>query len=238
MKKLIRKIVPKQVSTFLINIITRLAIIYYSVVFKNLVIRKNSTDFLVFKTVFITNRLKLPKNIKPRLIIDAGAYTGLTSLFFSRKYPKARIIAVEPDEENFQILEKNTETVKKITPLQAGVWNKITKMRNKKRKTGEWGNTTTEAHIKKPNDIEALTINKILKIIDRHRIDILKIDIEGAEKQLFENNYKSWLSKVKVLVIELHDYIKKGCSKNFYEAVNNFDWTEHRNGEKVILVKK
>jgi hypothetical protein len=52
------------------------------------------------------------------------------------------------------------------------------------------------------------------------RIDIIKLDIESSEKQLFLDNFDYWLPKTKIIVIELHDWMEEGCSKAFFEAIN------------------
>jgi hypothetical protein len=52
-------------------------------------------------------------------------------------------------------------------------------------------------------------------------VDLLKIDIEGAEREVMEES-GAWINTVAVLMIELHDDIKPGCSKAFYEATEGF----------------
>ena len=50
----------------------------------------------VFKAIFIRRNYRFPVDINPKLIIDGGAYVGYSSIYFSLKYPQAKIIAVEP----------------------------------------------------------------------------------------------------------------------------------------------
>mgnify|MGYP000361339186 CR=1 FL=1 len=54
--------------------------------------------------------------------------------------------------------------------------------------------------------------------------DLLKIDIEGAEKELFSENTDYWLGKVNMIIIELHDWMRKDCSKNFYSAIKKYKY--------------
>lgn len=72
-------------------------------------------------------------------------------------------------------------------------------------------------------DIESITIDQILELKKWDTIDILKIDIEVAEKELFEDNYKSWLPKVKVIYPETHDRMITKCSFTVINAINQFD---------------
>ena len=68
-------------------------------------------------------------------------------------------------------------------------------------------------------------------------IDILKLDIEGAEKQVFSGSTE-WLENVKVLIVELHDNLEVGCASNFYRATANYNFIEYRKGENVIMIKE
>ena len=60
------------------------------------------------------------------------------------------------------------------------------------------------------------------------KIDIMKIDIEGSEKELFESNYESWLPKVKTLIIELHDHMRKGA------ALSKYNFSLAVKGEDIV----
>ncbi|WP_315817027.1 FkbM family methyltransferase [Paraflavitalea speifideaquila] len=63
----------------------------------------------------------------------------------------------------------------------------------------------------------SITINDIIEKYQLLKIDLLKIDIEGSEKELFSGNYNSWLSKVGAIVIEVHDWFRPGCAAAFSE---------------------
>jgi hypothetical protein len=67
-------------------------------------------------------------------------------------------------------------------------------------------------------------------------IDILKLDIEGAEKEVFSNCDK-WLGNVRILMIELHDHLKPGCSSIVYSALAKFNFSECRNGTTIVLTR-
>ena len=68
------------------------------------------------------------------------------------------------------------------------------------------------------------------------KVDLLKIDIESAEKELFEGSLDSaWLQDVSVIMIELHDRLKPGCSSAFYRAVSQFEFSQHVVGEVVVV---
>lgn len=52
--------------------------------------------------------------------------------------------------------------------------------------------------------VSSFSIPFIMNKFDIDSIDILKVDVEGAEKVLVESN-KEWLNKVKIILIELHE---------------------------------
>ncbi len=62
---------------------------------------------------------------EPGVIIDAGANIGTSSIFFARKYPGARIFAIEPETSNFTLLKKNTRKYRNIVPIKAAIWGNI-----------------------------------------------------------------------------------------------------------------
>ncbi len=65
------------------KLISSIIIKIYKLKCKNLIIRHRTTDSAVFRSVFLFKEFKLPIKINPKLIIDAGAYTGLSALYYS-----------------------------------------------------------------------------------------------------------------------------------------------------------
>lgn len=238
MKQMLKKMVPKSVIDLTLRIITFFFVKYYSLIYNPLIIRKNTTDNLIFRSIFIFKEFKLPIKIKPKLIIDGGAYTGLSALYYSSKYPDAKIFAVEPEESNFEILEKQTKKIHNITRIKAGLWYKDAFLKIVNGKTGKWDFTVKEVEKSEAYDIKAVTIDDLLKRSGFDEIDILKLDIEGSEKELFSKNYNSWINKVNIIVIELHDWMREGCAQSLYSAINQAEWKKYKSGEKLVLIRR
>jgi FkbM family methyltransferase len=199
--------------------------------------RKNTSDEKVFWQIFVEKELDLDYKIEPKLIIDGGANIGASTLWFAKKFPSAQIIAVEPEESNFKILQKNCGALPNVKLIKAALWNKNTELKIKNIGLGKWGFAVVES---KPDDkkkITAITIDNILADSGREEIDILKLDIEGSEKELFELGFENWLGKTKILIIELHDHLRSGSEQAFRSAIAKYNFTENRNGEKVVLIK-
>ncbi|MEK6816484.1 MAG: FkbM family methyltransferase [Nanoarchaeota archaeon] len=235
-KRLVLRFVPKQSLRKLTRFVGRIYLIYYSRKFNPLIVRQGESDIDAFVQIFVQKDYKLPIKISPELIIDGGANVGYASLWFASKYPGAAIIAVEPEASNFETLEKNTAGFSNISRIKAGIWHKNAHLKIIDSGKGKWAFTTEEAGPSEKFDIDTITIGDILQKSRHERIGILKLDIEGAEKEVFSKDYEPWLEKVDVLIIELHDIMKEGCSERFYSAVNKYRWKEFRNGENIILV--
>jgi FkbM family methyltransferase len=201
-------------------------------------LRKNTSDPSVFWQVFVEKEYDIPLNINPKLIIDGGANIGCATLWFRKKYPEAQIIAIEPEESNFKILEENTKKLDQVKIIKAGIWNKNTTLKIDNPGLGKWGFETKEADSSDKNSLTAITIDKILADSGCKEIDILKLDIEGSEKEVFESGYENWLDKTKVIIIELHERMREGSEKSFYSAIAKYNFEKKRHGENIIMIKK
>ena len=87
---------------------------------------------------------------------------------------------------------------------------------------------------------QGITIEKIFRDSSFEYIDILKLDIEGSEADIFSerSNYQSWLPYVKVLIIELHDRMRSDCSYNFFRAIGWYRYFFMFIGENLIFIRE
>lgn len=203
-------------------------------------LRMPSSDVWVYKQIFVSDEYKFDVIIEPKVIVDAGANIGLASIYFSEKFPKATIIALEPEKNNFNLLCENIKNYPNIIPLEAALWDKNTRINLCNAGLGDWGFMTADLNhesknLKIEHDVQALTVNDILSKYSLNKIDILKIDIEGAEKEVFFDT-STWLNQVDALIVELHDRMKEGCSRSFYNNTDGFS-TEWYRGENIYLSK-
>lgn len=198
--------------------------------------RANTSDVPTFEQVFLGHEYDVPfPNRNPRLIIDAGANAGYATIFFAQKFPKAQVIAVEPDPDNFAALTRNTEHYPNVTRVQAGLWYKKTFLKIKNTHAEKWAIQVSERDNSDESTIAAITIPDLMTGACCESIDILKLDIETAEEQLFESGYESWLDKVDLILIEIHDNLKPGCSTSFYRATSKYRFKQSISGENIIL---
>ncbi len=204
----------------------------------SILLRPKTSDIYVFDLVFLWDEYGRQKYInKINFIIDLGANIGLTTLYFHKEYPEASIIGVEPENSNFEILRLNTKHIDKIQIYNKAIWNKKTKISLINNITND--NDGYCFGRGNDNNVETITINELLKNSQYRYIDILKIDIEGGEKNLFYENYENWLPFVRLIIIELHDLTQHGASKNVFKAIGeyNFDIV-FKNKESVFCINR
>jgi FkbM family methyltransferase len=202
-------------------------------------LRMPSSDVEIYGQVFIDLEYDFLVETQPEVIVDAGANIGLASIYFANKYPDAKIIAIEPEHSNFEILKENVSPFSNIIPIQAALWNKNEEINLVDPGFGKWGfmtemkNSLESLPDHTSHPVAAMTIDQIMKDFKLEKIDILKIDIEGAEKEVFDDT-SAWIDKVNSLIVELHEHLKSGCNRNFYCGSNGFDHEWHQ-GENVYL---
>jgi FkbM family methyltransferase len=198
--------------------------------------RPQHSDKITFREIFIRKEyaIELPPSLKPTVIVDAGANIGFTSVYFANRFPNAKIFSIEPDDENFKLLTYNTSRYASITPLKNAIWHgdEIISLRDKG--YGERGFI-----IEKGDHGISLQGISLTQLIQQHQlkhIDILKMDIEGSEKEVFSIGYDRWLPLTRCLIIELHDRMKPGCSRAVFEAVNKYDFSLAIRGENLVFL--
>jgi FkbM family methyltransferase len=154
------------------------------------------------------------------------------------KYPESKIIAIEPDRDNFNLMKKNIEPYPNIIPILGALWDKNEMINLVDPGLGNWGFMVDRATSKQSNSsrIKGMTIDKIISDYNIEEIDILKIDIEGSEKEVF-SDITLWIDKVNVLIVELHERMKSGCNRSFYNGTNDHFIKEWHQGENVYLSK-
>lgn len=210
----------------------------------NIGIRTETSDFDVFKQIFISKEYQSvvdlfnKYNYTPSLMIDAGANVGYSSLYLSAFFPDINIIALEPFEGNYHQLALNTKGIN-AQAIKAALWSSDDdlKISHDFRDGKEWSKTVTQAS-KKENEIlvKAVSLGSILRDHTISSIDFFKIDIEGAEEEvIFSESFQQNIDIIKVIAVEIHDEV---CSRqricDFFSQ-KGFKW--FNSGELVIAHK-
>lgn len=134
----------------------------------------------------------------PEWMIDAGAYTGDTAAYFLSRFPKLKVIALEPNPPNYEMASQNLKPYgDRAVLMKKGLWADDQNLLFD-------GASTGAAIQDKGFEIECISLPTILEQFSIARINILKMDIEGAEKAIFSSNPEAWLARVDLLIIEIH----------------------------------
>jgi FkbM family methyltransferase len=208
-------------------------------------LRIRSSDVPTYEQIFIKQEYNFSAATQPQVIIDAGANIGLASIYFANKFPAAKIIAIEPEASNFALLKRNVAPYPQIVPVQAALWHRNEEIDLVDPGLGTWGKwgfmTEKKGSAEKLSGstchaVTAMTVDRVMADHNLTKIDIFKIDIEGAEREVFSDT-SAWIDKVDSMIIELHERMKAGCNRSFYCGSNGFD-EEWQQGENVFLSKR
>ncbi len=160
--------------------------------------RLTSEDKLVvFGNIIKGEALEGPLPPDARFIVDAGGYIGDSAALFLSRYPNARCVVIEPGSAYARAALNLARYGERAVLHQAALMSSPGFCRIQEADTG------SEAHADANGTIKAITLPEILAASPHGRIDILKIDIEGAEVALFQSAAE-WLSFVDCITIELH----------------------------------
>jgi FkbM family methyltransferase len=164
-----------------------------------ILIRPASADVgSLVNNVFREEWGQLPRTFTPKVIIDAGAYIGDTSAYFLTRFPDARVIALEPNPESHVMASRNlTPYGSRVTLMRAALWVEIGRVR--------FSGGGTGARVSEDGEyVHSTTIPECIRLASTRTIDLLKIDIEGAEVAVIEGGVGSWLEHIRVLLLETH----------------------------------
>ncbi|MEE8058296.1 MAG: FkbM family methyltransferase [Pseudomonadales bacterium] len=201
--------------------------------------RTSTPDIKVAVSCLIHEEYKNIRHADPHVIVDAGANIGTSSMYFAKKYPNAKIFAIEPEQENYDVLVKNISQYRNVIPIKAALWSQKETRVLQDRDTGAWGytvSTVDEGSSSTGQETQCITVSSLMSDHGIDSIDIFKMDIEGGEKDVLADA-GSWIDKVDVLTTELHDRICMGCDRAFYLATKDFTHFE-KQGEKVTAYRQ
>ena len=201
-------------------------------------LRSEQADIAVYREIFVDRQHAIDLSFAPRAIIDGGGNIGMAAVDFALRHPLARIITIEPEKANFEILRMNVRAFPNITPIRAALWKHETELALLDPGLGAWGFRTSAdpSEMQRSPTVSALTVQSIMDNFKIDVIDILKLDIEGAEREVFETS-SVWINKVRVLIVELHEEFSAGCKHAFESATQDFDY-EYRGGGKIVCRRR
>jgi FkbM family methyltransferase len=183
--------------------------------------RRGTSDLEVFDQIFVSREYRCLDSLKEQgLIIDCGANVGYSATYFLSVFPNSFVVAVEPDPDNFNMLQRNLRPYEgRYIGIKAAVWPRAEKLRFKQSNIGlgkEWGRAVEPDDSNARHQIETVDILGLIAHSPYKRASLLKIDVEGAERELFDKPPLPWLDLIDNIVVELHGNLAK---ERFFNAI-------------------
>ena len=198
-------------------------------------VRPRDSDSWVMCQVFSDLECELPPEIadlEPRVILDGGANAGFSTRYFAEKNPDAVVLAVEPDANNAEMIGLNTKPVAdRVRLFRGGLWSSDGHVRVSNHGASSWQLQFEPAEADDPSAVECWAVPTIMERAGVEHIDVVKLDIEGAEEQVFRDGDLGWLERVRALVIETHGETADAVVR---EAMSSRGFQLGRQGEKLV----
>jgi FkbM family methyltransferase len=168
---------------------------------------------------------QLPANFIPEYIVDAGAYIGDITLYFLNRFPNARAVSLEPNQDNYALAQRNLEPYgDRVRLLQKGLWSSSRNLTV----AGSFTGSRLQDSSAGGTQIPCTDVNSLMDDFSMPRLDLLKMDIEGAEAEVLLVESERWLNRTNLLIVEYHgDEIASKCRKHLHAA--GFDGFTYRN---------
>ena len=148
---------------------------------------------------------------------------GYASIWFLNQFPSAHVIAVKPDPDNYRICQQNLAPYgPRDSVLNTALWSHPTGLvRLRTGLTMEAAALVRAAMNGEKPDLTAVDIPSLIEMSRESVVDLLKLDIEGAESEVFKSGAEHWLKHVRNIVLEIHG---PECEGIFSAAMRSFDF--------------
>lgn len=184
-------------------------------------------------------RIRVPPGSPPiRHVVDAGANIGDETIRFRFFHPDATVYALEAEPRNFKVLEMNAAGDSRIVAINKALWSHRCRLVI----TQRHGNEDFQVREAGPHEAATLDATSIPDVMRDHgipHIDILKLDIEGAERAVFSKDV-GWVSAVKAVIVEPPDrdapFTTMCLLRRLEETGRRFNCYVH--GENLILIRE
>jgi FkbM family methyltransferase len=198
-------------------------------------LRTCTSDPFIFRQIMIENEYLPLEHLQISSVLDLGANVGLASVWFLSRFPNVRVFAVEADGGNYEVCSENLAPYhERARVMRGAAWSKRTTLTLLRK------SCAADNHVKEPTPedkaedrVEGWDIASLVRMSGFEHVDLAKIDVEGAEAEIFGSNIGSWLPRVRNLCIELHG---DACRKTFFSALEAYDYQHAISGELDICL--
>jgi FkbM family methyltransferase len=161
---------------------------------------------------------------EPERVIDLGANIGLSTLYFAARFPKAQITSVEMMPENAAIIVRSAalngldirvvnvaiganEGTASVLINKSHTRHSLADLQKNVAENDRWGFTN------KTITVPITRLGRLIQDLGWPSVDLMKVDIEGAEKLLLED-IADWAPRVKTVFVEIHHNVNAGDAES------------------------
>jgi FkbM family methyltransferase len=153
----------------------------------------------------------VPAGLKPKIILDVGSNIGSSIIYFHHQFPNARIFGFEPHPDTFRILQKNVGHLPGVLIFNCalGATRQRVAARSDQVHFGGFnimGRYKNRGFPDAPVECEVQRLDEVLREQGVGQVDLIKIDCEGAEADVFSTLPDEILNQCQWIVGELHDH--------------------------------
>ncbi|MGD0547445.1 MAG: FkbM family methyltransferase [Terracidiphilus sp.] len=196
-------------------------------------LRARTSDPYVFRQIMIENEYLPLRNLRIKTILDLGANIGLASAWFLSCFPQASVLAVEAAADNAAACRDNLAPYgTRARVVHGAAWSCRTALTLHPQVCAA-DNIVQQSRVgdSAGMQVEGWDLPSLIELSGFAQIDLLKMDIEGAEAEVFRSGAPQWLGRVRNLCIELHG---QACREAFYKALEGLDYSVSQSGELDI----
>jgi len=146
-------------------------------------------------------------------VVDLGANIGLTMAHYASLFPTARVLGIELDRQNAQLCERNIRTYgERCQVVEGAVWREDGFIDYEPAGSSQDAFTATALGLRSGTtrvSVRAMALDSLLSLHGVSEVGFLKVDVEGAERELFQGT-PEWPQRVRSLKVEVHGSYSRG----------------------------
>ncbi len=177
---------------------------------------------------------------KVPLIIDGGGNIGLASIWFASTFPRAQIVTIEPDDRNLELLRMNVAAFgERVKVVKGGLWDRHGTLHITNPDSGSAAFRVDHSEVDEDGGIPAFTIDDLCAMAGAEDPLVVKLDIEGAQAQLFASN-TDWVARTALVTLELDDWLfpGRGTSQSFFSCISRYPYEYLLGGESIFCFRQ
>lgn len=184
---------------------------------------REKLDLSTFFSVILGDQYLTKADFPVRTIIDAGANIGTSTVYFASLYPEAEICAIEPSQTNFERLKANTEEYPNVKCLCGALAGREGHVKIKDTSCQHDSFRVGQCDEESAGSVPAWDLPACLELMGWSHVDLLKVDVEGAEVEIFSEAPERWMNLVNHFFIETHDSSSHQASKVVFKVLSAID---------------